>query len=114
MQYELSNEFGPSRPRSADSRRPNAPAFSMGHDAKGKLRGSTALDAPGPGAYTAPQGIGEQAVSTRPSSARVKFGTSTRDAMKPSDTPGPASYGADGMCIYLCGIRLMILWHECA
>lgn len=76
--------------------RSKSPAFSIGHDAKGKLARSTALEAPGPGAYNTFDGIGPQQVSSKQSAVTVKFGTSKRDAFKPSEAPGPGAYTAPG------------------
>lgn len=46
----------------------------------------------GPGAYSTLSGIGKQPVSTRPSSALVRFGTSSRDHIRVDAIPGPGAY----------------------
>jgi hypothetical protein len=51
----------------------------------------------GPGAYGVGSGLGRQVVSARPSSARVKFGTSGRSGDNALGGPGPGAYAVDGI-----------------
>ena len=87
--YNIPEGFGSNRPKTADSRRRNAPAWSLG---TGGRDSNHPHDGPGPGQYTSPQGIGPQALSTRPTSARAKFGTSKRPDLRTSDAPPPNTY----------------------
>jgi hypothetical protein len=72
----------------------------MGHDRKDKLLATlAAASVPGPGAYGVPESIGDQPVSNRPSSARIRFGKSPRDGPSQDVTrtvPGPGAYAVDG------------------
>ena len=51
-------------------------------------------DEPGPGAYGTADGIGRQALSTRPSAPGISFTRSPRDQTRADTTPGPAHYAA--------------------
>ena len=93
VQYNIPGEFGGSHSVYADSKRKNAPAFSIGRDERGKLRGSTAYEVPGPGAYGTADAIGVQQVSSRRSAASTKFGTSQRNYAMPNSNPGPIVRG---------------------
>ena len=76
-QYNLPSTFG-------------GPKWSVGTSDRGKV--ARGHDGPGPGSYGAAQGIGPQALSTRPTSARAKFGTSKRPDLRTSDAPPPNTY----------------------
>lgn len=73
-----------------DTIRARTPSWGVGTGARdARLRNA---DDPGPGAYAIQSGIGKQALSVRPSSQLVRFGTSARDNVRPAAVPGPGTY----------------------
>ena len=55
----------------------------------------------GPGAYSAPSGIGKQALSLRATSASMRFGSSSRADLRAAPVPGPGAYEVrteEGLC----------------
>ena len=103
LQYELGGLVGASQ-SVFDSRKSRAPSFSIGRSPKAGPGVSSV--GPGPGAYTSGSGLGEQHLSGRPSSARIRFGTAPRSREYHEATPSPATYAISGASsVVECGAQ---------
>lgn len=93
--YNVADAYSAGRASRSNSKKPNAPAFSFGSSPRTGERAKGA-GVPGPGNYGATvTAVGSQAVSTKPTSARTRFGTSRRDGSSHrSTTPAPNAYSA--------------------